>query len=208
MPLSWNRKKRRVHAVKLEPEKRQFLPLFDFFRRDMEKLKLYYIDDEYIRFLQKQDAHVMNNKNRSRPYVGVVLFVNGYQYFVPLESPKPNHANIKNGKHILRIEGGRYGLMGFNNMIPVPTGALAPIDISRVPDRGYADLLRRQATFCNRNRDSIHGHASGTYNDVVSGRNKFLARICCDFKTLEEACDRYEPTQGRAGMGRERSCHE
>ena len=41
----------------------------------MEQLKLYRISDRYIRFLKSRDHRVQDNKNRSRPYVGVVLLV-------------------------------------------------------------------------------------------------------------------------------------
>ena len=37
----------------------------------------------------------------------------------PLESPKPNHVNIKGGGPVMKLDEGRLGLMGFNNMIPV-----------------------------------------------------------------------------------------
>ena len=84
---------------------------------------------------------MQNNKNKRRPYVGVVLIVGKYKYFVPMESPKPNHANIKSGKHILKIEGGRLGLLGFNNMIPVHDSALISFDINNEPDKHYVVIL-------------------------------------------------------------------
>lgn len=85
----------------------------------MNNLRIYRVDDRYIRFLKSRDHRVQDNKNKRRPYVGIVLTVGQYEYFVPMESPKPNHANIKSGKHIMRLDGGRLGLLGFNNMIPV-----------------------------------------------------------------------------------------
>ena len=67
----------------------------------MESLRLYRITDKYIWYLKCRDSKVQDNKNKKRPYVGVVLHVGSFQYFVPMESPKPNHAHIKNGKHIM-----------------------------------------------------------------------------------------------------------
>lgn len=159
----------------------------------METLRLYRVSDKYIRFLKGTDSRVQDNKNRRRPYVGVVLYVGEFRYFVPMESPKPNHANIKSGHHIIKLDNGNLGLLGFNNMIPVHDSALIPFDIDNEPDLKYADLLRRQVSTINRNKADIYDHATKTYYSVVNKKNSFLIRICCDFKKLEYACKRYDP---------------
>ena len=83
-----------------------------------ERLRIFRVHDGYIRFMHTIDNRVQYNKNERRPYVGVVLNVNGHRYFVPMESPKPNHKKMRNAIHIMRLDGGKYGLLGFNNMIP------------------------------------------------------------------------------------------
>jgi protein AbiQ len=159
----------------------------------MENLKLYRISDKYIRFLKSIDNKVQDNKARRRPYVGIVLYVGEFRYFVPLESPKPNHVNIKSGKHLLKLDDGKLGLLGFNNMIPVHELALIPFDINLEEDKKYAELLKRQVSYMNRNKASILDHASKTYYSAVKGNNAFLSKICCDFKSLERGCRRYDP---------------
>lgn len=151
------------------------------------------VTDKYIRFLHSRDSRVQYNKGASRPYVGVVLFVGEFRYFVPMESPKPNHANLKAGAHLMKMDGGRLGLLGFNNMIPVRDDVLVPLDIDALEDTAYAELLRKQAYFCNRNKTAILDRASRTYYDTVNGSNKFFLRICCDFKALEKACRQFNP---------------
>lgn len=159
----------------------------------METLRIYRVEDKYIGFLRTRDSRVQDNKGRRRPYVGVVLFVGKYKYFVPMESPKPNHAKLRPGRHLMKLDDGRLGLLGFNNMIPVPDSALITFNIDDEPDRKYAELLRRQVSYINRNRAAVLAHASGTYYHVVNKKNKFLLQICCDFTKLERACDRYDP---------------
>lgn len=159
----------------------------------MDKLRIYRVEEPYIRFLKSRDSRVQDNKGRRRPYVGVVLYVGSYKYFVPMESPKPNHAKIRSGRHILKLDEGRLGLLGFNNMIPVPDAALIEFDIDQEPDKKYAELLRRQAAYINRNKATVLGHASSTYFHVVNKKNDFLRKICCDFVKLEKACDHYDP---------------
>lgn len=161
----------------------------------METLKLYRISDKYIRFLKSRDSRVQDNKDRHRPYVGVVLYVGDHRYFVPMESPKANHANIKSGRHIMKIDNGKLGLLGFNNMIPVHDAALISFDINNEPNLQYAELLRRQVTFINRNKADVLNHASQTYFNVVNKKNRFLLKICCDFKKLEYACKQYNPNR-------------
>ena len=159
----------------------------------MKNLRICRIEEKYIRYLKSCDKRVQYNKDKRRPYVGVVLIVGQFQYFVPMESPKPNHANIKNGRHILRMDGGKYGLLGFNNMIPVHHTALINFDINNEPDKKYAELLKRQATWINKNKSDVLDHASRTYYAAVKGNNSFLTKICCDFQKLERACNRYDP---------------
>lgn len=157
----------------------------------MESLRIYRVSDQYIRYLNSRDAKVQYNKSAKRPYVGVVFSFGGYKYFVPMESPKPNHTKIKPGKHIMKLDGGKYGMLGFNNMIPVHRDALVEFDISAETDVKYRELLRRQASLCNRMKADILNHAQMTYFDVVNKKNKFLVDISCDFKRLETACKKY-----------------
>lgn len=161
----------------------------------MESLKIYRISEKYIRFLQSRDYRVQYNKGNRRPYVGVVLVVGAYRYFVPMESPKPNHRNIKTGHHIMRLDDGRLGLLGFNNMVPVHDDALISFNIDNEPDSNYAELLRRQVTFINRHKADVMHHAAQTYYGVVQKQNAFLLKICCDFKKLERACSQYNPNR-------------
>ena len=76
----------------------------------MKSLRIYKISDKYIRYLHSIDSKVQYNKHAKRPYIGVVFSFAGFDYFVPMESPKPNHPSIKSGKHILKIKNGEYGL--------------------------------------------------------------------------------------------------
>lgn len=159
----------------------------------MTTLKIYKVKDKYVRFLHSRDNRVQLNKNQRRPYVGVVLLVGSYKYFVPMESPKPNHAKIKPGPHIHKMDGGALGLLGFNNMIPVCDDALISFDIDAEPDTKYAELLRRQAAYINRNKSDIFSRAAKTYYSVTTNKNKFLVSISCDFLKLEKACKQYDP---------------
>lgn len=139
----------------------------------MEKLRIYRIRDGYVAYLHGIDHRVQFNKGERRPYLGVVLEIGPHKYFVPMESPKPNHVNIKGGVHIMRIDGGKYGLLGFNNMIPAKDFFLVPFDIAGEPDEQYRNLLWNQLNFCNDHREEIREHARKTYDGVTAKRIPF-----------------------------------
>lgn len=152
---------------------------------EMSKLQLYHIHEGYIRFLHKVDHRVQFNKGERRPYVGVVLKIGDHEYYVPLESPKPNHQNIRSGGPILKLDEGRLGIMGFNNMIPVKRYQLIQFDILAEPNLQYRNLLLNQLRYCKRHKDIIYTRAKATYDKAIRGDNPFYSRVCCDFKRLE-----------------------
>ena len=78
-------------------------------------------------------------------------------------------------------------------MVPVPKFALTEVNIEAEPDEKYRELLKRQASLCNRIKADILNHAQMTYFDVVQGTNKFLIKVSCDFRKLETACKEYKP---------------
>lgn len=157
----------------------------------MSTLRIYRVREGYIQYLHNYDYRVQYNKGEHRPYVGVVLTVGGNEYFVPMESPKPNHAKMKNNIHILKIEGGKYGLLGFNNMIPAKLHYLIDFDIAQEPDPKYRELLKNQLQWCNDHKDTIRERAEKTYKAVTEKKDPFFTRICCDFKMLESVYTKY-----------------
>ena len=152
----------------------------------MAELKIYRIREDYVEYLHRADSKVQYNKGAKRPYVGIVLTIHNHDYFVPMESPKPNHASIKSNIHIIKIENGKYGLLGFNNMLPAKRQHLIEFDIDAEPDAAYKELLKNQLRFCRNNNERIATRAAKTYTSAVEKRIPFFLSICCDFKLLEK----------------------
>ena len=121
----------------------------------MNKLKLYRVDINYIKFLYRFDKRVQYNTQREdeytkrRVYLGIVLQVNDYNYFVPLEHPRLAHQKIKNNIFIFKIHKGKYGMLGFNNMIPVNDAELINFDINK-ENQKYRQILLSQYHFFNK----------------------------------------------------------
>lgn len=157
----------------------------------MDELRFFRIDDGYIEFLHLMDKRVQFNKNSRRPYIGVVLTVGDTPYYVPLESPKPNHVKIQGGGPVLKLDDGKLGIMGTNNMIPVNEQYLIDFDINQEQRADYKALLRKQLSYCNKNKVLIKNRASSTYDKRVRLMVPFYVNICCDFERLENCYMRY-----------------
>jgi len=162
-------------------------------------MKIYKVDLDYIKFLYQSDNRVQYNsdyndsKNENRPYIGIVLSINGLNYFAPLEHPRPKHANLKSNPHIYKIKNGRLGLIGLNNMIPVPVEALISFDIKKDPNSA---ILQSQYVECKNNWNVIQRKANDIYRRRTIKPNKFEQDVYCDFKLLETECKKYISTKG------------
>lgn len=76
-------------------------------------------------------------------------------------------------------------------MIPVPEIALTKVNIEQ-QSYNYRQILISQYRFCNKHSDIILQKAKNTYIQYQKGNNKFLNKICCDFKKLEEKLNEYK----------------
>ena len=161
----------------------------------MNKLRLYRIDIDYIKYLYQFDKRVQYNEQREdeytqrRVYLGIVLQVNELNYFVPLEHPRPAKKKKINNIFIFKIHNGKYGMLGFNNMIPVYDTELVDFDINKENTK-YKQILISQYHFCNKHIQEIQTKALETYNR--SQKSKFLKNVCCNFKLLEEKLKEYK----------------
>ena len=131
-----------------------------------------------------------------RPFIGILFTVNGCEYFAPLSSPKLKHMHMKNNLDIVKIDGGRYGVVNFNNMIPVTPNNYELFDLNATPKNTYElkwqNLLKSQLLWLNKNIKNVKGKAINLYDKYKTG--KLDVRIksrCCNFILLEEKCREY-----------------
>ncbi|MDR0975854.1 MAG: type III toxin-antitoxin system ToxN/AbiQ family toxin [Christensenellaceae bacterium] len=157
-------------------------------------VKLVTIDEKYIKYLSKFDSRVAVNKNQKRPYIGVLFEVRGHPYYAPLSSPKPKHTTMRNTEDFMRIAGGKYGAINFNNMIPVVLPAIHEIDISAATPIGYKMVLIHQIEFFNEKETEIINKATKLYKNYKSGKiRKEVKDRCCNFFVLEKKIGKYDP---------------
>lgn len=154
------------------------------------RLRLYRIDPNYCKFLEKTDPLIPNiqNAKSTRPFVGIVLSIDGYEYYAPLTSPKAKHKKMKNYIDFHKIDGGNLGAINFNNMIPVHETFLKEIELKfsendSTEDFQYKILLQKQITWCNAHRDVIEKKAKTLYRLMMDETiPEIIKHRCCDFK--------------------------
>jgi len=87
----------------------------------IRNFKIDKVDYKYCDYLRRFDNKVSYNAGNKemRPFIGILFVVDGFEYFAPLSSPKVKHIHMKNNIDIVKIDKGKYGVVNFNNMIPV-----------------------------------------------------------------------------------------
>ncbi len=151
-------------------------------------MKLFYIDNEYIKFLRQYESKILYNikegSSHKRIYTGIVFKIHNITYFAPLSSPKPNKPILK--KVIYNIAGGKLGHILLNNMIPCNQNNIMMIDFKLISDIKYRRLLENQYKNISSNSAEILKKAHTIYKNVVINKIPVFIKSCCNFKLLEE----------------------
>ena len=170
-----------------------------FEEHKMERLSFVLVDSKYCDYLRKSDLCVpyTMDKKSNRPFVGVLLQIHGMSYYAPLSSPKPKHTKMKNQIDLIKIDGGKYGVINFNNMIPIHNNSVTPVVLIASSDDfpaelQYKALLSNQLTWCNANKNTIIKTAQKLYNIISNGKGwDTLTARCCNFTQDEALLMRY-----------------
>lgn len=160
--------------------------------------KIVKIDYKYCDYLRMFDSKVPYNAGSKelRPFVGVLFMIDDMEYFAPLSSPKPKHKIIKNVIDIIKIKGGVYGVINFNNMIPVTPSNYTLYDLDpkgkTYKELKQINLINNQLRWMNNNKDEILNKARFLYKLYANKNlaNNVLNR-CCNFQLLEEKCKEF-----------------
>lgn len=163
------------------------------------KLNLYSVSDKYIKYLKQFEDKIYENKEEirthARKYLGVVLTMNEFNYYIPMSSPKKsdyldfNKKVIRNDtKTIIRIKDSKrlYGTLRISNMIPVPITELEPYILSNETDLKYREIILGELRYINKNSNKIIKNAKIVYNQKIKNIDIGYIKNTVDFKILEE----------------------
>ncbi|MFC0475589.1 type III toxin-antitoxin system ToxN/AbiQ family toxin [Robertmurraya beringensis] len=177
----------------------------------MNNYKIYSVSDRYITYLRKQVPGVYSNKvdirTHTRKYIGVVYSINGYNYYIPLSSPKNTDYKIIGGKKVIRksivpimriteknsdgvIE--LKGTLRISHMIPVPSTELTLYDLNNEADLEYKDLVQKEIIFIRKNKNKIKNNVELIYKQKINNdETANYVKTALDYKLLEEVCDQF-----------------
>lgn len=177
----------------------------------MEDFKIYSVSDEYIEYLRKIVPNVYSNKidNRvhTRKYVGIVLKMGNYNYYIPMSSPKKSDYQVAGSQNVIKksivpimriVVKNREGILELkgtlriSHMIPVPESELELYNIDAEEDSAYKDLVENEIIFIRKNKDKIRKNAQLIYkqkseNDTSAG----YVKSALDYKDIEFLCDEF-----------------
>lgn len=161
----------------------------------MDHIKFYEIDRKYVEYLTPYAPHLFHSSQagqaHERKFIGVILEVNGMDYFAPLSSFKPKHVHLKEGLDFIKVK--RYAVINLNNMFPVPSGECSYVDFSAIKDARYKSLLLAEYRFVKSIQDKIRKNAAALYNHkLMNGNATPLSKRCNDFLLLESMCAKYK----------------
>ena len=164
----------------------------------MQELLFYTVNKEYIKYLSKYENHVSYNKDEighSRPYLGIVLKIENFEYFVPLYSYKEHYKKYKNNSSFFFIYDRKkkpLAIIKFSAMIPVErNNNVIELLEYKEQEKKYKDLISTEYRYINSIKKEIYRRAEKMYKAVTNNKNNFLKTIACDFKLLEEKCVKY-----------------
>lgn len=173
----------------------------------MNELRLYKVLSKYVEALRNKDnggdetAYRVDKDKENRPFVGIITFCNGRNYFIPLTTPRerikyltakePDYTPIyRKGQLLAGIE--------FNKMIPVPLNQVRELDIeSREHDsrsnRWEKERRRYEIVWCNKHAEEIVRKAEMLYRMRINNDPSYKnIAYCLNFPALEAICDEYE----------------
>lgn len=139
----------------------------------MEELLFYIVDKSYIKYLSEFEKHVSYNKDEighSRPYLGIVLRIENYEYFVQLYSYKYHYEKYKNNPSFFFVYGRKnnpLAIIKFSAMIPVPNN----INVTSIleynkQDKKYKDLVSAEYRYINSNKEEIFKKVNTSFHNT------------------------------------------
>ena len=162
---------------------------------EMEKLNFFTVDTAYVQYLKKAETEVrgftrvptMDYTPGQKPkfLLGVVLSVNGSDYYVPVTSFRLQ----KKDNFLIQVDNGTItSSLRFNYMFPVPKEMVSVRVISTEPDRAYRAFLAQELRWCIKHQRDIQRLAERTYKRVLLGKDPGLLANSCAFRFLEGKC--------------------
>ena len=156
--------------------------------------------------MQKYDNKVANidYKVKLKPYIGIIVNINNFNYYVPISSVKEKHYSIKEDMDFIKISQKNkiLGVLNLNNMIPILDEDISILKYKEIEKyrnfnsekekKLYISLLNFELKLINKMIGKIRKSALKLYKEKQNNPNSLISKRCCDFKLLERMCVLYK----------------
>jgi protein AbiQ len=155
------------------------------------------VEEDYINFLKTIDNKVPDNYVGKRAYIGIIMEIDGVQFFAPLTSYKTKQDSIDSSiatifkLHERGNPSNKLGMISINNMIPVLNDQIIKLDIENQPYK-YKSMLYKQYEFIKEKKDEIIFRANKLYDLVINKKSPFYVKMSCDFSKLTSHSKTYK----------------
>lgn len=157
-------------------------------------MRFYTVTNTYIHFLKEFEKKVPNpsggNYKNIKPYVGVVLNIDGHKFLAPLTSYKeethdklPESAPTHFKLYEVGNPGNKLGLIALRYMIPVLDSEIKEVDLDTQVEP-YKQMLQRQYAYIKANQAKIEALAGKLYQKVVIDKTPHYVNLSCDIPKL------------------------
>lgn len=160
----------------------------------------YIVDKGYVNYLHSIDSRVQNIEysQKLKPYIGIVLEIYDFKYYVPISSTKQKYYDVKANIDLYKIKSNDkiLGVLNLNNMIPIKEEYIKRLKYSeieqyrrfenKIDKEKYINLLNIELHIINKEQEQIKRNAEELYQYIIKRPNSNIAKRCCNFKLLEE----------------------
>ena len=171
-----------------------------------DKLKWYVVNKEYVNYLKQYDDKVENidYSSKLKPYIGIIININEFDYYVPISSPKQKHYKIKEDMDFIKImqDNKIIGVLNLNNMIPILNKNVQILNYRDIDKYRkfenekeknlYIAFLSFELNLINARIEKIRKSAIKLYKEKLNNPNSNISKRCCNFKLLEEKSKLYK----------------
>lgn len=171
----------------------------------MKKLQWYIVNKKYVKYLKTFDNKIENidYQNNLKPFIGIIININNFNYYVPISSPKKKHYKMKEGIDFIKIkqENRILGVLNLNNMIPILDRYVQLLKYKEIEryrlfktdkeKRMYIALLNTELKIVNSKYEEIKKNAIKLYEEKINNPNSRVSKRCCDFKFLETKLNQF-----------------
>ena len=168
-----------------------------------KKMNWYVVNKEYVAYLLQFDSRVGfvdYGASRVKLYLGTLIELPNFAYYVPISSPKQKHFSMKNDLDFHKVidSGKLYAVLNLNNMLPVVDKCVRQVKYDQIENfrnfeserekTNYIKLLQIEKQIIDDMDVVLKQKAIKLHEEFFINPNSALARRCCNFPVLERAC--------------------